>query len=111
VIDFKSEKAGKAALIHIIGSVDATGATKLEAACDEWIAAGERFLVLDFTQVRYVSSMGLRAVLVVGRKLDGQGGRLIPCCLSGMVREVFQISGFDSLFTIFDSTDTALASV
>jgi anti-anti-sigma factor len=111
VIELTTETKPKAATIRIVGSVDAVSSPKLEAACDEEIAKGQTILILDFTQVRYISSAGLRSVIVVGKKLNALGGRLIISGLHGMVKEVFHLSGFDSLFKIFDTAEAALASV
>jgi len=83
----------------------------LQDACEALIAVGEKVLILDFTNLRYISSWGLRCILLVGKKLTASGGRLIPCGLSAMLKEVFQISGFDSLFRTYPTMDAALASV
>ena len=106
-----SEKIGKAAVVRIDGRIDAETSKQLEDLCAEWIAKEEKFLILDFTQVRYISSWGLRSVLGIGKNMDNQGGLLIACGLNAMVKEVFQISGFDSLFRTFPTMDTALASL
>ena len=106
-----SEKIGTAATVRINGRIDAETSKQLEDACGEWIARGEKVLILDFTQVRYISSWGLRCVLGIGKTLDNEGGRLIACGLSAMVKEVFQISGFDSLFRTYPTMEIALANL
>jgi anti-anti-sigma factor len=111
VIEIKTEKIGKAAVVRVDGRIDADTAQQVEDACNAFIEQGEKILILDFSKVRYISSWGLRAVLMTGKRLDAAGGRLIPCGLSAMLKEVFQISGFDSLFRTYPTMEAALASV
>jgi anti-anti-sigma factor len=111
VIELISEKIGNTATVRISGRIDADTSKALEDACAEWIAQGEKILILDFSRVRYISSWGLRCVLTIGKNLSAQGGSLITCGLSAMVKEVFQISGFDSLFRTFPTLEGALASL
>lgn len=111
MIELKSEKLGSAAVVRIGGRIDAQTAQELEDACNAFIDQGEKVLILDFTNVRYISSWGLRAILRTGKKLTGSGGRLIPCGMSAMLKEVFQVSGFDSLFRSYPTMEAALASV
>jgi anti-anti-sigma factor len=111
VIELSSEKTGRAAVIRIVGRIDADTAQQLEDLCNEWIAKGEKILILDFTGVRYISSWGLRSILVVGKSLNAIDGKLIPCGLSALVKDVFQVSGFDSLFRTYPNLAAALASI
>ena len=111
MIELSSEKIGCAATIRIRGRIDADTAQQLEDLCNEWIAKGEKILILDFSGVRYISSWGLRSILVVGKTLNAENGKLIPCGLSALVKDVFQVSGFDSLFRTFPNVDSALASL
>ena len=111
MIELISEKIGNAATVRISGRIDADTSKALEDACGKWIAEGEKVLVLDFSKVRYISSWGLRCILTIGKKMDAQGGRMITCGLSAMVKEVFQISGFDGLFKTYPTMAAALASL
>jgi anti-anti-sigma factor len=110
-VTLSSEKTAKAAAVRIAGRIDAETSKQLEDECNAWFAKGEKILILDFTQVRYISSWGLRSVLSIGKAADAQGGRLITCGLNAMVKEVFQISGFESLFRTFPTLEAALASL
>ena len=111
MIELISEKIGSAATIKITGRVDVETSKQLEDAANAWISKGETMLVLDFTQVRYISSWGLRCVLTIAKKLDAQKGRLLISGLNAMVKEVFQVSGFDSVFRTFPTLQDALANL
>ncbi len=64
-------------------------------------------LVLDLSGVPYISSVGLRVLMLAGRQATAQQGRMAIAGLQPVVREVFQISRFDMVFKLFDSVDDA----
>ncbi len=71
--------------------------------------AGEAALIIDMSGVDYISSVGLRALMVASKQAEAQGGRIAIAALSPMVREVFEISRFDMVFKIYGTLDDALA--
>jgi anti-anti-sigma factor len=111
VIDLISEKVDGIPVVRISGRIDMDTAKHLEEACNGWINQGERFLILDLTNVRYISSWGLRCILGVGKTLGQRGGQLLTCGLNATVKEVFQISGFDSAFPTYPTIEGALAAI
>ncbi len=97
-------------VIRIAGRLDAAASTELEGACSRAIAGGAQTLILDMSGLRYVSSAGLRVVLSAAKDLQGRGGLLRIAGLSGMAREVFDLSGLTTLFPQHDSVETALSA-
>ena len=97
-------------VMEVQGRLDAVTSGKLEEECQSWIDRGEKTMVMDLGGVDYISSAGLRAILILSRKLNGNGGEIRFCCLKGMVQEVFSISGFNSLFPVFPSLTEALGN-
>ena len=95
----------------VAGRLDAATAPVFEKTCDEWIGKGTKKLVLDLSSLDYVSSAGLRAVLSTMKKLKAAGGGLAVSGLTGVVKEVFTISGFDALLPIGDSVAQAIATL
>ena len=75
------------------------------------VQEAQKALILDFEQVSYISSAGLRVLLVTAKTLQGNGAELALCSLDDPIREVFGISGFDSIIPIHDSRAEALAAV
>ncbi len=67
-------------------------------------------VVLDFSAVEFISSVGLRALMLAHRKTSGQGGRFAVVALSPLVKEIFAISHFDKVLKVFDSTAAAAAA-
>ncbi len=74
-------------------------------------AAGKDAVVLDMGGVEYVSSAGLRALLLAARQAKAQGGTLVVAALRPFVREVFEISRFTLLFRTFASIRDALTEL
>jgi anti-anti-sigma factor len=107
-MDILSSKELDKLILEVKGRIDAVTTPKLEEECKAWIDQGEKFVVMDLGGVDYISSAGLRTILMLARKLKGIGGEIRFCGLRGMVQEVFSISGFHSLFPIFSSVSEAL---
>jgi anti-sigma B factor antagonist len=102
--------------ITISGRLDAATAPALRAKLDSLFEAGRDRIVLDLEQLNYVSSPGLR-VLIEARKRarerklsDLQGGDVRIVHLPARIREVFELTGFISLFEIYDDLAAAVGS-
>ena len=65
-------------------------------------------MVLDFSGVDYISSAGLRVMLVLARRMRDANGQLSLCAMNDAVRQVFQLAGFLPLFTVQDSRAAAV---
>ncbi|MFO7727312.1 MAG: STAS domain-containing protein [Desulfonatronovibrio sp.] len=107
-MDITSSKNDKALIITAAGRLDTTTAADFESKCLEIISPEDKNIIIDLQGIEYISSAGLRSILSVGKKVRSDGGNLIFCNLKGMVREVFEISGFSSIFTIHDTLEQAL---
>jgi anti-sigma B factor antagonist len=105
------EKKGKAAVIHVQGRMDAMTAIDFSQACEQLLDEGQAVLIVDLGALEYISSAGLRSMLVIGKKVKEDDGRLMLCHLQGEARSVFEISGFSSLFPLYDSVEAALEDI
>ncbi len=93
------------------GRLDAVTVPSLEAALEDRLAAGTVRLLVDLSEVNYISSSGLRVLLSVRRKAQAGGGDVMLCGMSPRVREVFEMIGFDQLFRVFAQADEAAAAL
>ena len=100
-----------ATVVSVKGRVDAVTAPEFEKNLSDLISKGETTLLLNFGDVEYISSAGLRSILSTAKKLKEQKGKIVLTGLKGSVGEVFKISGFDSIFKIFESEETALKEI
>jgi anti-anti-sigma factor len=99
-----------AVVLGVSGRVDASNASVLEQRILALIGAGEKRLVLDCAQLQYMSSAGLRVLLVAAKRLS-DGGKLGIAALNSQIREVFDIAGFSSILQIYPTQDDAVAAV
>jgi anti-anti-sigma factor len=109
-MEWVSEKVGQTVAIRVTGRMDAVTAPGFEQECGRWIDQGENDLMVDLSNLEYISSAGLRVILGTGKKLKNRGGSLAFGGMSPMVKEVFEISGFSAIFPIYDNLESALAA-
>ncbi|WP_045222783.1 STAS domain-containing protein [Desulfonatronum thioautotrophicum] len=109
-MEFSSTKVQQGVTIKATGRMDTITAPSFEEECLRWMEQGDVTLIIDFSGLEYISSAGLRVILGIGKKLKNQGGLLVFGGMSSMVREVFDISGFTSIFPVHDSMEAALAA-
>ena len=92
------------------GRVDGANAQEFQSTLADEINADDRGLVLDLGQITYISSAGLRVILLTAKALNRQNAELAVCSLTDSVREVFEISGFDKIIPVRASQPEAIAS-
>ena len=91
------------------GRLDGTTGILFEQDVQQEIDAGHTELVVDMSQLEYISSAGLRALLVVAKKLKAAGGRMALCALRKPVKEIFDVTGYTTLLDVFPTKDAATA--
>ena len=101
-------QVGNKVVLHLVGRMDADSSPLFEGQCEACIAEGIKNLVVDLGELRYVSSMGLRSFVAIGQKLKEIGGELRICRMTGLVRQVFEITRINQLFPLFDTVDAAV---
>ena len=106
-----SEKIGDVLVIGIAGRLDANTSTELQEHILTKIDVGGTNLAIDFSQVDYISSAGLRVLLMAAKKINASAGKMGLFALKDQIKEVFDIAGFTAIFQIFQSRDEALAGL
>ena len=97
-------------IVAITGSLDSTTSPEAQKSLDA-VVAGARKVALDFSQLDYISSAGLRILLGAAKQLRGKGGTLGMFGLNQSVREVFEISGFSSILSVYQSEAEAIGGM
>jgi anti-anti-sigma factor len=93
------------------GRIDSETAPGLEKKLRAILAETSSNLILDFSAIDYMSSAGLRIVLLAAKQTRSSGKGLVICGLNDNVREVFSMSGFDKILTIVVSREQAIAKM
>ena len=96
------------ALIEIEGEVDAHTARQLEGTLNDLLAQGHSRLVLDASQMGFISSAGLRAIMFAYREVCQRGGQVRVCGLSAQTRRIFEMAALDECLEICDTCQEAM---
>lgn len=97
-------------IVAITGSLDSGTSPEAQKSLDA-VVAGAKKVALDFSQLDYISSAGLRILLGAAKQLRAKGGTLGMFGLNQSVREVFEISGFSSILSVHESEAEALSAM
>jgi anti-anti-sigma factor len=103
------ERAGGALVLAPAGRLDSLTSNELEKRVASRLDAGERRLVLDLAGVEYISSAGLRVLLLAAKRLKEPPAALVLCGMGPSVRTVLELAGFLPLFAIEPGREQALA--
>jgi len=108
MVNISSRKEGSATVVQASGRIDADAAPGFELTCVQLVRGAETLVILDLGGVQYISSGGLRSLLVIGKFQQQRGGVMRLANLTPTVTQLFQQSRFDALFPCFDSVEKAL---
>ena len=106
-----TERQDGVVTVHVSGRIDAGSASEFEETVSSAIGDGDRLVIMDFENLLFISSSGLRVVLMTAKSLRGRDAAFALCSLSSAVLDVFRISGFDKIIAIHPTRADALASL
>ena len=92
-------------VLSVGGDLDVVGAPDMRQAVVTAVAEGSRLLALDLSEVDFVDSFGLGAVVGALKRVRQRGGDLALVCPSSRIRRVFEICDLDRILALYDSTD------
>lgn len=107
-MDIKTGKVGNYTELKIIGRLDSNTSLSLEKELTGIIENGEKNILINFEELNYISSSGLRVFLVAAKMLDKENKKLNFCCMKDFIKEVFDISGFTSIFDIYKTREEVI---
>lgn len=98
-------------ILHVEGSLDADGTQALEEKVVSLLEGGAQSLVFDFTDLDYINSSGLRVLVLAYQRLKKSSGKVAICGVKDYIQEVFEVSGYDKIFSMFPSRGAALTGL
>lgn len=110
-MDLHTRTENNAIVVTLSGRLDAVTAPEYEKSIRGLVDSGHVRIVVDFEQLDYISSAGLRGLLLMAKLLNAKGGQACLANVNGNVRSVFEMCGFISLFKIENSVAEALAAL
>jgi anti-anti-sigma factor len=97
-------------LISVSGRLDTSNYSQLEKILMDHIDNGNTRILVDCANMDYVSSSGLRILLMALKKISLAKGKFVLCNLQENIREIFEISGFTTIFEIYPVKEQAVAA-
>ena len=108
-MEIKTREEEGAMVMQVAGRLDAATTGEFEASCAGLLGKNPgKKMVLDLAGLEYISSAGLRSMLSLAKKLKVGGGNLVLCNLTGIVKEVVNLAGFDQFLPVCADLKSAL---
>lgn len=108
-MNIETKRETNVTVATVAGRLDAVTVSEYEKKITELITNGEIAIIIDFEGLDYISSAGLRGLLTTAKQLKAKGGQVRFANVNGTVKEVFDISGFSTIFQMDDSVAASLA--
>ena len=102
------ESTDNAHIIALQGQINSANAATVETEVLAVLQKGAKNVLLNMTELSYISSAGLRVVLVLAKRLKQAGGKLVIYGMQAHVREVFDISGFLAILNVTATRNEAV---
>jgi len=107
-MDIFENTKGDVLVIKAVGRLDSVSSPKFSKRALSLIDSDNKKIVMDFSKLNYISSASLHVLLMITKKLKSIGGKVTLAALQETVKEVFEMSGFSSIFESYANTDEAL---
>jgi anti-sigma B factor antagonist len=102
---------GAVTIMALKGRLDSVSAPSFGERLTGSLTQPSGRLLIEFSQLEYISSAGFRVLLLAARRATESGGRIVLCGVSGKVRQLFDLGGFLDFFTISASRDEGVAAL
>ena len=96
-------------IVRVAGKLDVVASRAFEARLLTHVEGPQRLILVDFTPCDYVSSAGLRVILIGAKRCKAAGKSLVLAGMNKVVGDVFRVSGFDKMLMIEPDLETAIA--
>ncbi|MCE2512668.1 MAG: STAS domain-containing protein [Acidimicrobiia bacterium] len=110
-MEISAEREGGVVLAKANGRIDSSNSREFHSGLEAVITDDDSAVVLNFEDVSYISSAGMRVILLSAKSLQSSGTKFVLCSMNESIREVFKISGFDKIIPIHGSQSEALTAV
>jgi anti-anti-sigma factor len=109
-MEISQETYKRVTVITVSGRVDSSSADQFEAAVTEALKSGQRNLIFDLSEVDFLSSAGLRILVLARKEAQKSGGVVRLAQPSNRVTESLELAGLNVLFEAFPSREEAIAA-
>ncbi len=110
-MEIAHERSEKALVLKPEGRIDGQNAMDFQTGIDATIGDSDTAVILDLSQLDYISSAGLRVILLLAKTLRTRNIQFSMCSIADSVKEVFEISGFGKIIATHPTREDALANL
>ena len=110
-MEIATEHCDGALILMPSGRIDGQNALDFQASIDKVIGDTSEPVILELSGLNYISSAGLRVILLLAKTLSSRKVHFSICAIAPSVKEVFEISGFGNIIQIKDTRQEALAAI
>lgn len=110
-MEITQEKINGVAIVSLKGRLNVTTTADLEKVFAALLSEGQTKVLVECRELDYISSAGLRVLLTAAKQFKSISGKISLASLSQNVKQVFEISGFTSIFDIYSTRDEAVKSM
>jgi len=107
----KIEQENGTLITKVEGRIDGANAREFEDAVKSAIGESSHAVIMDLEDLAYISSAGLRVILLTAKDLWKRDAKFALCSLPDPIREFVEIAGFDKIIQVYVSRAEALASL
>lgn len=98
-------------ILTLVGRLDGLTSPELDTRLKSLISQDKLKFIVDFSRLDYISSAGLRVLLMLQKQLNVVGGKSILVNLNSDIKHIFDISGFSVIFSFSASVEDALIAI
>ncbi len=109
-VEVTEERVGEVLVLSPIGRLDSANVHSFESVIMERVSKGERRVVVDFSRLDFISSSGMRVLLIASKALKAKAGTLVLCSMKDHIEEIFKISGFIQIIPVKSSREAAVVA-
>lgn len=110
-MNIDSQRQSNSLVIKPQGRIDGNNAHDFQVSFTAMTTDSDDPVIVDMSGLIYISSAGLRAVLLIAKALRKRGVAFALCALSPSIKKVLEMSGFDKIIAIHDSQADAIAAI
>ena len=107
-MNISTEDMNDIKVVRFNGKLDSNNAKEAESCFNELLAQNTAKILVDFKELDYTSSAGLRVLLYTAKQLKAVDGQLRLCNLNETVREIFDMSGFSTILQVYKTESEAI---
>lgn len=109
-MELSKRTTDKALVVDMSGRLDTQTSGPAMEELQRYLDDSDGNLLINLSGLEFVASSGLRVILRAAKQVKANGGNMKVCCARGVVKEVLEISGFDSLLDLHEEEEQALSA-